>query len=317
MKKTSNKIVLVGTGAVGMSFIYSAVNQGIAEEYVLIDVNTKAAEGNAIDIQDAIPMLNQTSKIKAGEYSDCQDADLVVITAGRPQRPGETRLELIADNARIMKGIAQAIKGSGFTGVTLIASNPCDVLTSVYQEVTGFDKHKVLGSGTNLDSARLKRLIASKLGLAPASVNAFIMGEHGDSSLAAYSASNVMGKSIHQIKGENKISEKELEDAWYQAVHMAYEIIERKGATFYGIGASLTQLSSAILRDEKTTYMISAKLEGEYGQSGFYTGVPAVLSSNGWERIIEWKLEESEIAKFNESCNKLQEVYNIAKEAIK
>lgn len=316
MKKTSNKIVLVGTGAVGMSFIYSAVNQGIAEEYVLIDVNVKAAEGNAIDIQDAIPMLNQTSKIKAGEYADCKDADLIVITAGRPQRPGETRLELIADNAKIMKGIAESIKASGFKGVTLIASNPCDVLTTVYQEVTGFDKHSVLGSGTNLDSARLKRLIANKLNLAPSSVNAYIMGEHGDSSVAVYSASNVMGKLIKQIKEENKISEKNLKDSWHQAVNMAYEIIDRKGATFYGIGASLAQLSSAVLRDERTTYMISAKLEGEYGQSGFYTGVPAVLSSKGWERIIEWKLEDEEQIKFNRSCEELKKTFAVAKEAI-
>ncbi|AVN63974.1 L-lactate dehydrogenase [Mesoplasma florum] len=316
MKKTSNKVVLVGTGAVGMSFIYSAVNQGLAEEYVLIDVNTKAAEGNAIDIQDTMAVLDKPFTIKAGTYEDCKDADLIVITAGRPQRPGETRLELIADNSRIMKGIAEAIKASGFNGVTVIASNPCDVLTTVYQQVTGYDEHSVVGAGTTLDSARLRRLVAEKLNVAPKSVNAYIMGEHGDSSVAAYSKATVMGQPISKYLAEGKITEADLEECWTRAIRMAYEIIERKGATYYGIGVCLNAISSAILRDEKTTFMVGAKLNGEYGQKGFYTGVPVILGSKGWETIIEWDLSDAEKEAFKKSCDALDATYQKAKEAI-
>ncbi|KAJ3634439.1 hypothetical protein Zmor_019081 [Zophobas morio] len=187
MKNNGRKVVLVGCGAVGTSFLYSAINQQLAQHYVLIDVFKNAAEGNTIDLADTMAVLgdNSFTSIKAGDYSDCKDADVVVITAGRPQKEGETRLAMVADNAKIMKDIAEQIKKSGFKGVTIIASNPVDVLTAVYQEVTGFDAHSVVGSGTTLDSARLRRLVAEKLNVAPQAVNAFLVGEHGDSSVAA------------------------------------------------------------------------------------------------------------------------------------
>ncbi|KAF5295628.1 hypothetical protein FQA39_LY12801 [Lamprigera yunnana] len=185
MKKTSNKIVLIGAGSVGTSFVYAAVNQGLASEYVLIDAFANAAKGHALDIADTLAVIPQTfTSIKAGDYSDCADADLIVITAGRPQEEGETRLNMVAGNAKIMKEIAVNVSKSGFSGITLIASNPVDVLTLVYQEVTKFPAHKVIGSGTTLDSARLRRMIGEKLNVSPASVMAFLMGEHGDSSVA-------------------------------------------------------------------------------------------------------------------------------------
>ncbi|SYV94819.1 L-lactate dehydrogenase, partial [Mycoplasma putrefaciens] len=187
MKKTTNKVVLIGAGAVGTSFLYAAINQGIAEEYVLIDAFAEPAQGNALDLADTLAVLPQSfSSIKAGSYEDCKDADIIVITAGRPQKPGETRLEMVAGNAEIMRNIALEVKKSGFDGITVIASNPVDVITHVYQQITGFDQHKVIGSGTTLDSARLRRLLAAKLNVQVSSVNAYLAGEHGDSSVAIW-----------------------------------------------------------------------------------------------------------------------------------
>jgi L-lactate dehydrogenase len=188
MKKTSNKIALIGAGAVGTSFLYAAINQGIAAEYLLIDAFPNAAEGNALDLADTAAVLpTPFASIRATQdYSELKDVDLIVITAGRPQKQGgETRLEMVAGNAAIMREIATKVKESGFSGITVLASNPVDVITLVYQETTGFDPHKVIGSGTTLDSSRLRRLIGEKLGVAPSSVNAFLIGEHGDSSVAA------------------------------------------------------------------------------------------------------------------------------------
>lgn len=318
MIKTGKKVVLIGCGAVGSSFLYAAVNQGMAQHYVLIDAFPNAAEGNAIDINDARAVLPKTfGTIKAGDYNECSDADVIVITAGRPQKDGETRLDMVADNARIMKEIATNIKNSGFKGVTIIASNPVDVLAKVYQEVTGFDEHRVMGSGTTLDSARLRRLIAEKWDCSPKSVNAYLFGEHGDSSVAIWSAANVMGKSFDQYVKEGKLSEQEFTEFKEEATMMAYKIIEKKRATFYGIGACLAALATAVLSDEKSVWMISAQLNGEYNNKGLYTGVPAVLSADGWDRIVEMDITDEEQALFDKSCEKLHESLSIALQAIK
>ncbi|AUM62961.1 L-lactate dehydrogenase [Spiroplasma monobiae] len=312
------KIVLVGCGAVGTSFVYSAVNQGIAKDYVLIDVFKDAAEGNQMDIADAQAILpNPFSTIKAGDYSDCKDADMIVITAGRPQKPGETRLEMVADNAKIMKDIATQIKNSGFNGITVIASNPVDVLTYVYKTVTGYESSKVISSGTTLDSSRLRRLLADKVGAMPHEVEAYLLGEHGDSSVAAWSLGTVNGKSVKSFLDEGVISSKDLEEIKDEATHMAYKIIEKKRATFYGIGACLARIVKAILTDEKVMLMVGAHLNGEYGNSDIYTSVPCIIGKNGIEEIVKWDISSEEQELFNKSCDQLKEVFNTAKEAIK
>jgi len=176
------KIVLVGCGAVGSSFIYSAINQGLAEEYILIDKFKNLAEGNALDLGDVQASLEYPfTAIKVGDFQDCHDADLIVITAGRPRKVGETRLDMVSDNAKIISDIALEINLSGFKGITLIASNPVDVMTAVYQKVTGFDVHKVLGAGTILDTLRLKYLLGQKLEINPESIFGYVLAEHGDS----------------------------------------------------------------------------------------------------------------------------------------
>ncbi|QHX36977.1 L-lactate dehydrogenase [Spiroplasma sp. BIUS-1] len=314
----NKKIVLVGCGAVGTSFVYSAVNQGIAKDYVLIDVFKDAAEGNQMDIADAQAILpDPFSSIKAGDYSDCKDADLIVITAGRPQKPGETRLEMVADNAKIMKDIATQIKNSGFNGITVIASNPVDVLTYVYKTVTGYESSKVISSGTTLDSARLRRLLADKVGAMPHEVEAYLLGEHGDSSVAAWSLGTVNGKTVQDFLNEGVITTKDLEEIKDEATHMAYKIIEKKRATFYGIGACLARIVKAILTDEKVMLMVGAHLNGEYGNSDIYTSVPCIIGKNGIEEIVKWDISSEEQELFNKSCEQLKEVFNTAKEAIK
>ncbi|ATZ18738.1 L-lactate dehydrogenase [Williamsoniiplasma somnilux] len=318
MKKTSNKVVLIGAGAVGTSFMYAAINQGVAENYVLIDAFPQAAEGNALDLADTMAVLPTSfTSIKAGNYADCGDADVIVITAGRPQKEGETRLDMVAGNAIIMKSIAEEVKKSGFKGITVIASNPVDVLTYVYQKVTGFDEHKVIGSGTTLDSARLRRLVADKLKVSAQSVNAFLAGEHGDSSVAVWSHATVMEKPIFKYIEEGKISQAELDQIREDAVHMAYKIIELKRATFYGIGVCLTRIVKAVLRDEMVTLMVGAKLNGEFNNKDVYTGVPAIIGKDGWSEIINWDLTKKEQEQFNASCSTLKESIAKAEVAIK
>lgn len=318
MKKTSNKIAVIGCGAVGTSFLYSAINQGLASDYVLIDAFPNAAEGNALDLADTQAVLpTPFANIKAGNYADVADADLIVITAGRPQKPGETRLEMVAGNAVIMKEIAENVKKSGFSGITVIASNPVDVLTLVYQEVTKFDKHKVISSGTTLDSVRLRRLVGAKLGVNSTSVNAFLMGEHGDSSVAAWSTATIMNKPISKYVAEGKLTNEDLASIRDEAVNMAYRIIDLKRATFYGIGVCLARITKAILNDEKATLMIGAKVDGEYKTKGVYIGVPAIIGRHGWESIIEWDLTAHEQELFSKSAATLQKAVDVAYAAIK
>ncbi|WP_374696590.1 L-lactate dehydrogenase [Spiroplasma endosymbiont of Polydrusus formosus] len=318
MDNSTRKVVLVGCGMVGNSFLYSAINKGIAQQYVLIDAFRQAAEGNAIDLSDAATVLeNRFSIIKAGDYYDCKDADLIVITAGRPQRDKETRLDMVADNARIIQDIALQIKASGFKGVTLIASNPVDVLASVYQKVTGFAKNKVISSGTTLDSARLRRLVGNKLNIPPDRVNAYVLGEHGDSSVSVWSKASIMQKSIAYFVAEGKLTEKDLKDMHQQMIKMAYKIIALKKSTFYGIGACLSLIAKAILNDEKLTFLVGAKCEGEYNVTGTHIGVPAIIGINGIEEIIEWKLTKEEQDKFEKSEAQLHETLTVALLALK
>lgn len=311
------KIALVGCGSVGNSFIYSCINQGLADEYVLIDMFKELAEGNAIDFNDVQASLpNSFVEVTAGNYADCKDADIVVITAGRPQKPGETRLNMVADNAKIMENIATQIKASGFNGITIIASNPVDIMTTVYQKVTGFDVHKVLGSGTILDTARLKYLLGKKLNVSPKAVSACVIAEHGDSSFIPWSCATVGQQTIDQLISQNLLTKEDLATIEQQVRNRAYEIINLKKATFYGIGAALASLVKLIYEDENGISIGGAYLNGEYGHEGFYVGVPVVLNQQGWTKIIELPLTSEEKEKFNQSCEIIKKTLEAAYAAI-
>lgn len=313
----AKKIILVGAGAVGCSFLYSAMNRGLASEYGIIDVNKANVEGQTLDFEDGSAPSDYPFNVFAAEYSDCKDADLVVITAGRPQLPGETRLNMVEGNAKIMKEIATNIKQSGFKGITVIASNPVDILTLVYQEVTGFDKKTVIGSGTSLDSARLTREISKRINIAPQSIQAYVLGEHGDSSVSAFSVATVGGLPLSYFVKNKRIDESEFPKIHEFVWKKAYEIIERKRATFYGIGVNLANICENIIRDSRKVLAIGAFLEGQYKNSGIYTGVPAVIGVNGIEEIIEFTLSDAEQKQFDNSVKQLKEVVEKARQAIK
>lgn len=302
MKAT--KIILVGAGAVGTSFLYSAINQGLAAKYGIIDKFEGPRDGNVLDLEDAIVPSVKKYEVFAANYEDAKDADIVVVTAGRPQLPGETRLEMVKENSLIMKDIAQKIKASGFKGITIIASNPVDVLTYVYLKETGFDHKKVIGSGTILDTSRLKQLLSKKTGVSTNNIEAYVIGEHGDSSLVNYSTFKIAGLPFSKFEEKAKVNfenyEKELEEPVYRK---AYKIIERKRATFYGIGACLAQIVRTIQEDANIILPLGVYLENKYNVSDVVIGVPAVLGAKGIKEVIELELNEKEKSKFQNSVN--------------
>ena len=310
--KSKRKVVLVGAGFVGMSMAYSLLNQGGVEELVLIDVNKDKTIGEEMDLSDGLPYAPHKMKIKAGDYSECKDANIVVITAGLAQKPGQTRLELAVVNAKIMKEITQNVMANGFSGVFIVASNPVDLMSYVVAEVSGMPKSKVIGSGTVLDTARLRYLIAEYLQVSSKNVHAYILGEHGDSSLVPWDHCYVGCKKMIDIMKDNNYPMddlKKIHDGVWQA---AYKIIEKKKATYYGIGMALNRLVHAVLNDENSILTVSTYQNNEYGQEGMYIGVPAIINKDGVKEILELKLNDEDQAKFNYSCEIMKE--NIEKE---
>ena len=303
------KLVLVGTGFVGMSFAYSMVSQGIGvNELVLIDVQKEKAEGEAMDLSDGLPCSpSHHMTIKAGDYSDCSDADIVVITAGLNQKPGQTRLELSEANAKIMKEITESVVESGFKGIFVVASNPVDIMTKVVQEVSKFPTNKVIGSGTALDTSRLRFQIGKYLDVSSKNIHAYVMGEHGDSSFVPWEHAYVGCKSMIDIMNDSKRNLSDLDKIYIEVRDSAYEIINRKKATYYGIGLGLTKIIKNILNDTNEILTVSAYLNGEYGHKDIYIGMPVIINSNGAREILELDLSIENQKKLDESCNILTE----------
>ncbi len=304
---TNKKVVLVGAGFVGMSMAYSLLNQGGVDELVLIDVNKEKTIGEEMDLSHGLPYAPQKMKIKAGDYDECKDANIVVITAGLAQKPGQSRLELAVANAKIMKDITENVMKNGFNGIFLVASNPVDLMTHVVAEVSGMPKSRVIGSGTVLDTARLRYLIADYLEVSSKNVHAYILGEHGDSSLVPWEHCYVGCKKIIDIMKDNNhpmTDLKKIHDGVWKA---AYEIIEKKKATYYGIGMALNRLVKAILNDENSILTVSTYQNNEYGQEGLYIGVPAIINKNGVKEILQLKLNKADQEKFNHSCEIMKE----------
>lgn len=307
MSKNHQKVVLVGDGAVGSSYAFAMAQQGIAEEFAIVDIIKERTEGDAMDLEDATA-FTAPKNIYSADYDTCKDADLVVITAGAPQKPGETRLQLVDKNLKIIKSVVEPIVKSGFDGIFLVAANPVDILTYAVQKLSGFPKNKVVGSGTSLDSARLRVALGKKLHVDPRDVIANIMGEHGDSEFAAYSSATVGGKPLLDIAKDEGISEDELLKIEDDVRNKAYEIINRKGATFYGVATALMRISKAILRDENSVLPIGAPMNGEYGLNDLYIGTPAVVNASGVAKVIEVPLNDREKKAMAESAKQLEEV---------
>lgn len=303
------KVVLVGTGFVGMSMAYSMLNRGGIDELVLIDIDKDKTVGEEMDLSHGLPFAPQKMVIKAGEYSDCKDAEIVVITAGAAQKPGQTRLELAEINTKIVKEITKNVMASGFNGTIIVASNPVDLMAYVVYKVSGLPKNKVIGSGTVLDTARLRYMIADHLNVSSKNVHAYVMGEHGDSSFVAWSHCYVGCKKLTDIMKENNKPVEELEKIHQNVVNAAYEIINKKKATYYGIGMSLNRLVRAILDDENAIITVSTYLEdGEYGQNDVYIGVPAIINKNGVRELLKLELNKQEQEKLNNSCTLIKQM---------
>lgn len=307
MKK--GRVVLVGTGFVGMSMAYAMLNRGGVNELILIDIDKDKTIGEEMDLSHGLPFAPQKMVIKAGDYDECKDAEVVVITAGIAQKPGQTRLELTETNTKIMKSITKSIMASGFNGVIVVASNPVDIMTYVVAKVSGLPKNKVVGSGTVLDTARLRYIMAEYLNVSSKNIHAYVMGEHGDSSFVPWNHAYVGCKKISDVMKDNNHPMDDLEKIHKDVVNAAYEIINKKKATYYGIGVALSRLVKAILEDEHGILTVSAYLkDGEYGQDDIYIGVPAIICSDGIREVVNLDLTDEEQAKLDESCKIIKEM---------
>lgn len=304
------KVVIIGTGFVGMSTAYALLNQGGVNELVLIDVNKEKAIGEAMDLSDGVPCSPARMVIKAGGYEECKDANIVVITAGASQLPGQTRLDLLQTNAKIIKEVTQDTVNAGFNGIFIIASNPVDILTYIVQKTSQFPTNRVIGSGTVLDTARLRFLLGKHLNVSSKNIHAYIMGEHGDSSFVPWSKSYVGCKPLVDILEQRGELSDILEKMHEQVRDEAYEIIARKKSTYYGIGIGLTKIIKAILNDEHEILTISTFLNGEYGKNDISMGVPAIVTNKGVQEILQLELTEEEKQKFDHSYEILNEMKN-------
>jgi L-lactate dehydrogenase len=295
----SNKVMIVGTGNVGMSYGYALINQRTAvNELVLTDINSDDAEGEAMDLRDALAVSPSYLKISSGTYADAGDCDIIVITAGVPQKPGESRMDLLKKNAAIFKDMVGQIMAAGFDGIFVIVSNPMDVMTHLTWRYSGLPAERVIGSGTVLDTARLRLRLSQRLHVHPKSVHAYQVGEHGDSEFALWDMANVGGQSVRELLSAEELAE--IEDFARKA---AYAIIEKKGATYYGIGTCLAQITNCILNDENRVLPVC-----NYDElSGTFNGFPAILGRRGVVRRVGLKLSATEQKKFENSIAVIRE----------
>ncbi|KRG10466.1 L-lactate dehydrogenase [Staphylococcus sp. NAM3COL9] len=306
----NNKVVLIGDGAVGSSYAFALVAQSAADELVIIDLDEEKVRGDVMDLNHGAPYGDLPVKIKAGTYNECTNADLVVITAGAAQKPGETRLDLIEKNTKIFKGIVSEVMKSGFNGIFLIATNPVDVLTYVTYKVSGLSKEKVIGSGTILDTARFKYELAKEFGISPNSVHGQIIGEHGDSELAVWSQANIAGQSLYQLLQDDPEKQHRVEEIFTNTRDAAYDIIQAKGSTYYGIAMGLLHITKAILNNQNIVLTISSYLEGEYNQKDVYIGVPTQVNKEGAVKVFEMSLDSHERELLEKSAAILKEMQN-------
>lgn len=376
----NRKIVLIGTGMVGMSYAYALLNQNVCDELVLIDIDKKRAMGEAMDLSHGLAFSGSNMKISAGDYPDCANADIVCICAGVAQKPGESRTDLLLRNTQVFRSIVNPVTESGFNGLFLVATNPVDIMTRITCTLSGFNPRRVIGTGTTLDTARLRYLLGRHFGVDPRNMHAYVMGEHGDSEFVPWSLAMLASQSVLELCGQQtgqmkaagkqdaggekgaavkKISEKA--DATKAAIgkendgkeiekektdrkvsnaaegnengsgdcgngqtscclqdlltiedevrNAAYKIIEAKNATYYGIGMAMTRITRAIFGNENSVLTVSSMLRGEYGQNRVFTGVPAIIGSNGVARVLELPLDGEEQKKMDESCEKLKGYY--------
>ena len=309
MQKQERKVVVIGAGSVGTTYIYAMMHTGLASQIVLIDLDQKRVQGEVMDLEQGLAFI-QPVKIQPGDYSDCADANLIVVTAGAKQIPGQSRLELIQRNADIVKAICDEIKKHNSDAVMLMVANPVDALTQVALKQLGWPRERVIGSGTVLDSARFRSMLSQHCGVDTRNVHAYILGEHGDSEVAAWSMTHIAGVTMKDYcticQGcDSKTGHEEIVRLVRDS---AYHIIDYKGSTYYAIGLSLTRISGTILRNEHSILTVSLLLQGEYGIDDICLSVPCVVGKSGVERIITAQLSQDEQAALKASAQTLRKV---------
>lgn len=294
----NKKVIIIGCGNVGMSYAYALLNQRTyVNELALIDLNEERVLGEVMDLNHCLAFSPSKMKIKVGSYSDCRDANLIVIAAGVNQAPGETRLNLLKRNAAIFKSIITEVMNNGFNGVFLIATNPVDIMTYLTQKYSNLPKSRVIGSGTTLDTARLRFLIGDKIKVSPSNIHGYVIGEHGDSEFIPWSDVNIALQPISEF-----ITKEDMDEISLEVRGAADKIIKAKGATYYGIGMCLVRITNAILGDENTVLVVSSYDE----TNDVYVGLPSVINKDGAERKIFINLEPDEQAKLVNSINILK-----------
>ena len=303
------KVAVIGCGFVGATSAFSLIQTGLFSEMVLIDANAKKAEGEAMDLSHGSAYLTPMN-IYAGTYDDIVDAGIIVITAGANQKPDETRLDLVKKNVQIFKSIIPEIKKRNCEGILLIVSNPVDILTEVALKLSGFPSNRVIGSGTVLDTARLKYVLGKHLQVDPRDIHAYIIGEHGDSELVVWSGAQVAGIHInHYCELRGHFNHEEAMERLAQEVRdSAYEIIERKGATYYGVAVAVKRIATAIVKDEHAVLPVSSLMQGEFGLNDLCLSIPTVIGQNGVEKVVDIYLNNDENDKLQSSARALKEV---------
>ena len=308
----NRKVILIGTGMVGMSYAYALLNQNACDELVLLDIDRQRAEGEAMDLNHGLAFSGSHMKIYAGDYRDCANADIVVICAGVAQKPGESRLDLLQRNTRVFQSIIDPVTESGFNGIFLVATNPVDIMTRVTCALSGFNPRRVLGTGTALDTARLRYLLGEYFSVDPRNIHAYVMGEHGDREFVPWSQAMLATKPILSICEESggRFCAEDMEKITEEVRGAAQKIITAKKATYYGIGMALVRITRAIFGNESSVLTVSAMLRGEYGQSDVFVGAPCIVGRNGIQRTLTLSLNEEELEKFRLSCDTLREFYD-------
>lgn len=311
-----SKVAIVGCGLVGSSTAFSLVTQGVCDEIIMIDINKEKALGEVMDLRDTIKYLDRNVKILCGDYEDCTDVDIIVITAGAPPKPGQTRLDTLDISAHIAKSIVEPIMISGFQGIFVVVSNPVDIIAYLVYKLSGLPKNQIVGTGTSLDTSRLQNFIADIVKVDPRSVYAYSMGEHGDSQIVPWSIVTIAGKSIKDVISDNPdiVGKVDLDEIVRKTAQEGWEIYNRKGTTYYGIAAACVGIIKAILFDENKIIPVSALLEGEYGEEDIFAGVPCILNRTGVSDILEVHMLEEEQNKFKASAKIIREnTYKINK----
>ncbi|MGN0457527.1 MAG: L-lactate dehydrogenase [Eubacterium sp.] len=312
----NRRVALVGCGMVGMSYAYSLLNSDLCNELILIDINEEKARGEAMDLNHGLCFSGSHMKIRAGSFEDCAYADLVVITASAGSRkPGQTRFDLLNSNVQIFKSFISKIVASGFNGIFLVASNPVDIMTRVTYELSGFPANRVIGSGTTLDTARLRYLVGDYFQADPHSVHGYVIGEHGDSEFVPFSQLNLSTKNVEEFFTDERFSadykREDIEEIIEKVKNSGAEVIKAKGATYYGIGMSLVRITKAIFGDENSVITVSSRLNGEYGgMRDVYLGLPAYVNRNGVRKILPLNLTDEEVEKLRHSYNVLKDSFD-------